>query len=160
MTKRQRLDFNSQELTQNLKASTGLGMNAFFTPASPPPPAATTENQPLIKKDEPGQAARFIHTPQPLKPAAPTTLKKTERPERSRGSSRSLQTKPRVRDDYRYIPSQQPYKREIRRHSFEIYKDQVERLQDLKVAMMKTGRLRSMSDMVREALDNFLKKQA
>jgi hypothetical protein len=80
------------------------------------------------------------------------------RSERSQGSRRSLQNKHRGRDDHRYIPSKQPHKREIKRHAFEIYKDQVERLQELKVAKMKTGQLRSMSDMVREALDNFLNK--
>ena len=95
-----------------------------------------------------------------------TPEKKTERPvrpvhpERSTGSRHSLPNKRRVRDDYRYTPAKQPSKREVKRHAFEIYKDQVERLQELKVATMRMGHLRSMSDMVREALDNFLKKQA
>jgi hypothetical protein len=81
------------------------------------------------------------------------------RPVRSTGSKRSLPNKRRVRNDYPNTPSKQPAQREIKRHAFEVYKDQVERLQELKVATMKTGELRSMSDMVREALDNFLKKQ-
>jgi hypothetical protein len=102
---------------------------------------------------------------QPL-PDSTIAKDKTERPvrpartERSTGSEGSARTERPVRDDYRYIPSEQPYKREIKRHAFEIYKDQIERLQELKVATMKTGQLRSMSDMVREALDDFIKKQA
>lgn len=95
-----------------------------------------------------------------------TPEKNTERPvrsvrsERSTGSTRGLLNQRRVQNDYRPTPSKQPSKREIKRHAFEVYKDQVERLQELKVAAMRTGHLRSMSDMVREALDNFLKKQS
>ena len=120
----------------------------------------------LIKKAETRPASQPTRTQQLVKsskPASSTTPKKTERsvrPVRSQGSKRSLQNKRRGRDDYRYTPSQQPYNREIKRHAFEIYKDQVDRLRELKVTTMQTGQLRSMSDMVREALDNFLKKHA
>lgn len=51
-------------------------------------------------------------------------------------------------------------RREIRRHSFEIYKDQVASLQELRVTLMKGGELKSMSAMVREAIDAYLKKKA
>ena len=47
MTKRQKLTFNSEELTQNLKTSKGQGMNAFFSPTSPlPTPASPKETAP------------------------------------------------------------------------------------------------------------------
>jgi len=54
---------------------------------------------------------------------------------------------------------EQSGKREIRRHAFEFYRDQVTSLQLLRFKMMKTGRDTSMSAMVREALDDFIKKQ-
>ena len=73
MTKRQKLDYNSEELTQNLKTSTGLGMNAFFTPSSPPPPTASTRNKKLIKKAEMRQASKRTRTQQPVKSSMPTT---------------------------------------------------------------------------------------
>ena len=50
-----------------------------------------------------------------------------------------------------------PTKRERKRHPFDIYRDQYETLLKLKSAyMMETGEMKSMSEMVREALDNYL----
>ena len=48
-------------------------------------------------------------------------------------------------------------KRERKRHPFDIYRDQLEKLQQMKSDyMMKTGEMKSMSEMVREALDNYI----
>ena len=48
-------------------------------------------------------------------------------------------------------------KREIKRHPFEIYRDQLESFQKLKSEhMMNTGDIKSMSEMVREALDTYI----
>ena len=49
-----------------------------------------------------------------------------------------------------------PPKRETKRHPFEIYKDQLDRLKRLKAQAMLDGATISMSDMVRVALDNYL----
>jgi len=50
-------------------------------------------------------------------------------------------------------------KRERKRHPFDIYRDQLEKLQQMKSEyMMKTGEMKSMSEMVREALDNYIDK--
>ena len=49
-------------------------------------------------------------------------------------------------------------RREIKRHSFEVYRDQVIKLTERKTEIMKTGELKSMSAMVREAIDNYLEK--
>ena len=50
-------------------------------------------------------------------------------------------------------------KRERKRHPFDIYRDQLEKLQQMKTDyMMKTGEMRSMSEMVREALDDYIHK--
>lgn len=52
-----------------------------------------------------------------------------------------------------------PNKRERKRHPFDIYRDQLEQLQQMKTAhMMRAGEMRSMSEMVREALDDYIKK--
>jgi hypothetical protein len=52
-----------------------------------------------------------------------------------------------------------PTKRERKRHPFDIYRDQLERLQQMKTAyMMKTGEILSMSAMVRDALDEYINK--
>lgn len=65
-----------------------------------------------------------------------------------------------VREE-RPVPSERhvypPARRERKRHPFDIYRDQYETLLRLKSAyMMETGELKSMSEMVREALDNYL----
>ena len=52
-----------------------------------------------------------------------------------------------------------PTKRERKRHPFDIYYDQLQQLQQMKTAhMMLAGEMRSMSEMVREALDDYIKK--
>ena len=52
-----------------------------------------------------------------------------------------------------------PTKRERKRHPFDIYKDQLEKLQQMKTDnMMKTGEILSMSEMVRNALDEYIIK--
>jgi hypothetical protein len=81
---------------------------------------------------------------------------KTERPER--GEREEGPVRP-VRVSPPSGSSEQPHKREIKRHAFEIYKDQIESLQQMKINTMKTGQLKSMSAMVREALDNFINNQ-
>ena len=50
-------------------------------------------------------------------------------------------------------------KRERKRHPFDIYRDQLEKLQQMKTKhMMSTGEMKSMSEMVREALDHYIQK--
>ena len=66
---------------------------------------------------------------------------RVERPERSDVPERHVRV--------------QSKKREIRRHSFEIYRDQVLKLSQLKTEHMMTGEMKSMSSMVREAIDNY-----
>ena len=67
MTKRQRLDFNSDELTANLKTSAGKGMNAFFSaPSSPPAKPVPQPPQPKEKVTQ-VQASKHARTHQPTK---------------------------------------------------------------------------------------------
>ena len=49
-------------------------------------------------------------------------------------------------------------KRETKRHPFDIYRDQLESLQEMKLASMRSGSLKSMSEMVRAALDAYIEK--
>jgi hypothetical protein len=58
----------------------------------------------------------------------------------------------------RDVLPERPIRREIRRHSFEFYRDQIERLQEIKIAYMRSGEMKSMSAIVREAVDDYLKR--
>ena len=69
MTKRQKLDFNSDELTQHLKTSKGQGMNAFFSAPSPTPSKQTKE----ARKVEKGQAPKRARTYKRTKPSTPAS---------------------------------------------------------------------------------------
>ena len=52
-------------------------------------------------------------------------------------------------------------KRQIRRrHPFDVYEDQVVRLKQLSLKAQANGGVGSMSEMVREALDDYLKKRS
>jgi hypothetical protein len=51
-------------------------------------------------------------------------------------------------------------RRIITRNSFEVYEDQMDSLRELSYQEKREGRIGSMSAMVREALDNYLKVQA
>ena len=57
------------------------------------------------------------------------------------------------------VPPARPMKRVLKHHPFDIYIDQLERLKELKLQAMRRGEEASMSRMVREALDAYLKKQ-
>ncbi len=52
-----------------------------------------------------------------------------------------------------------PQKRLIKRHAFEIYEDQLETLKKRKAEAMLSGQEKSMSEMVRNAIDRFLEKE-
>jgi len=67
-----------------------------------------------------------------------------------------------VRDEPRGlpVPPVRPAKRIRRRHPFDFYEDQLERLKELKTRAMRRGEEASMSRMVREALDAYLDKNA
>lgn len=80
---------------------------------------------------------------EPVRDERPVRKVRSERPVRS--TDQSVSQKP-----------QPPKKREIKRHAFEIYRDQWETLKQLKMTTMLTGELVSMSEMVREALDSYI----
>jgi hypothetical protein len=47
----------------------------------------------------------------------------------------------------------------MKRHSFDIYIDQLEALRSLKMEAMRRGEERGLSKMIREALDTYLKSE-
>jgi hypothetical protein len=87
-------------------------------------------------------------TPRPVEQQMPTQQPKTAIPERS--NARTVE-RPIVRPNARRI---------ITRNSFEVYEDQMDALRELSYQEKREGRIGSMSAMVREALDNYLKEQA
>lgn len=65
MAKRKPLSFNNEELTKNLKESTGKGMDALFSPTPPPQaveqkPEPGEESQSLIKIKQDSKEAKMI----------------------------------------------------------------------------------------------------
>lgn len=74
MTKRQKLEFNSEELTQNLKTSVGQGMNAFFSPPSPAPSKTPSDQS---KPARPKEKAKRMQTSKRAR-MRPHTKKRTQ----------------------------------------------------------------------------------
>ncbi len=56
--------------------------------------------------------------------------------------------------------SARPLKRQMIRHPFELYMDQLDRLRDLAQEQRQRGEAGSMSKMVRDAIDHLLDEQA
>ena len=91
----------------------------------------------------------------PLKEHSPTSAVSQRE---SQADVRPVRPDPRVRTerDERPVP---PLKRQIIRHSFDIYSDQLEALRMLKIEAMRRGEERSLAKMTREALEEYLKTQ-
>jgi hypothetical protein len=81
-----------------------------------------------------------------------------ERPEQIQPTDRMLEPDRPGRGD-RVVPDSPKRKRKIKsRHSFDVYEDQVEELQQLALDDRMRGGAGSMSAMVREAIDDYLIK--
>ncbi|MEP7288436.1 MAG: hypothetical protein ABI947_22015 [Chloroflexota bacterium] len=89
-------------------------------------------------------------TPQHL-PGEPKSVRKSERI--------SERTEIRSESTSNDIPLFRSPKRRATRYSFEFYEDQLLRLKQLKFAAEMAGEKATLSDFVREALDEYLKKQ-
>lgn len=78
MAKRKPLSFNNEELTKNLKDSTGKGMDAFFSPTPLPQvieqkPAPGEESQFLTEIKQDSKEAKMIKTKKETKQASNIT---------------------------------------------------------------------------------------
>lgn len=90
-----------------------------------------------------GQSVFFRKEHSPTdKRAVDRKREETERPERVERPERPVRKE----------------KRETRRHSFEFYRDQVDTLHELRLKSMKRGELKSLSAMVREAVDEYVRR--
>ncbi len=87
-------------------------------------------------------------TPPPAEPNQSTGVALGERPPVSPPARASVRTDVRT-----------PVRRTITRYAFELYYDQVEFLRELSVEQKQQGQKGSMSEMVREALDNWIDTQ-
>lgn len=151
MTKRQKLDFNSEELTQNLKTSTGQGMNAFFTPSSPPPPQTLPKKQKQRKKDKAGRASKHARTQpasrQKTKPASTQTSKDTSTQIRTDASVHA-----RVLDELRRVIVN---KKHLSSFTFRFKSEELEALDQVseEISHQATGQRISKNDIVRLSLN-------
>jgi hypothetical protein len=123
MANNKRPPLEMDDLTNNLKESSGQGIGAFF-PAQPTP----LPEKPRIQEEQ-DKDNKQNGTPHPV-------------PDRTSSQ----------------YPSETPQKREIkRRQPFDVYHDQVALLKKLSLRDQMNGELGTMSRMVREALDEYLK---
>jgi hypothetical protein len=101
----------------------------------------------------------IMETPQPQKGKTQRTPGKKPANQQTPKSSNALQQGKFAQNGTpSSYPSATPKKREIkRRQPFDVYQDQVDLLKKLSLKDQMNGEIGSMSRMVREALDNYLK---
>jgi hypothetical protein len=119
--------------------------SVFFAPPSPAPETEPVSASPALPEPEPTkQIDRTIEPSSDrskTKPAETTTERKSERTEiRSEKRSVTIQTK-----------------RLTRRYSFEFFDDQITKLKKLKHEAEMRGERLTLSDIARQALDDYLK---
>lgn len=121
-------------LSENLRASTGRGMAAFFSTPTPSSQDDTDSNNRAAAKPVPQYRGTTV-------PGATKTSPGTPVPQ-YRGTA---------------VPAP---KRDIkRRHPFDVYRDQLTILKEFSMQEKKAGLLGSESAMVREALDLYIEKR-
>lgn len=116
-----------------------------ITPKSPPAKPQPAPPRPAPKK----KIARVKHSTAKGK-SSPYPTVRPERPERVAPAPSPKKAVPSP------TPAELAEKREIKRHSFEFYRDQLPHLKRLKAEFMIRGADKSMSAMVREAVDAYI----
>ena len=126
MASNKRPPLELDDLTNNLKQSSGRGVDAFFSPQPPP----QEEKKPLIheEQEERDKEHRQNGTPNPVLPVLPVPP----------------------------VPGVPPKRVIKERWPVNIYHDQYESLKQLAAEERKEGGLGSMSQMVREAIDKLI----
>jgi hypothetical protein len=114
------------DLTNNLKQSSGKGVDAFFSVPSTP----QTEKKPLLQEEQEKTSSQE-HPHHPVPPVPPV-----------------LPVPP--------VPGVPPKRVMKERWPVNIYHDQYESLKDLAAEERKQGGMGSMSQMVREAIDKLI----
>jgi hypothetical protein len=134
------------DLTNNLKQSSGQGIGAFF----PSQPTPQEEKKPIVQVEQSTEPRDQSAVPPLPKPAIiPVEQNKHEKPANQQARKPVKQSS---------VPSaSEASNRPVRyRHAFDIYQDQYESLLDLSLDERRQGGTGSMSAMVREALDQFI----
>jgi len=141
MSKRQQFNYDNGSLVENLKASTGQGVNALFSGPSPSP-----KTQSIVVENGSATAASPADRTEARLP-----VRKTER------------TNGRTDAPVFQLPAI-PKKRRPERYAFQFWADQVTRLRKLHklINLLDDPDDRStttLSDLVREALDDYLARK-
>jgi hypothetical protein len=121
--------------------------------------APAADRSPLLQP-QPSESAAGEQKPQPSIPLAQPVREAEENHQDSRESRRrqAVSSIPRDTRD-RPVRAVRPVRRQTRRHAFDFYDDQIERLRGLSMQDRLQGGDGSMSRMVREAIDQFLKAE-
>jgi len=91
----------------------------------------------------------------PIKPRS--TIKKESKPNRSEiRTENRTEERTKVRSELR--SHKLPIKRRTKRYSFEFYDDQIQQIRQIKIKTEMNGESIAMSEVVREALDQYLNK--
>ena len=181
MVKRQRLNYNSEELTQTLKQSTGQGVDAFFPERSPTPPArkgAQRRTKSQKRTVQPNDRTAESHGVPERSKRTGSSNDPSDRSHRSEASTTSgersarstqpsattavqpVNPKPKAVDIV--VEMEQGIEavaRPTERYSFEIFSDQKEKILEIKYRYEKrTGKRLPKSRIIREALDHYCKE--
>lgn len=143
MTKRQQLDYDSGALVEHLKASTGQGVDAFFSNPSP-----SIQNSEGTQSEQ--QGAPFS---KPYARTAERTAERTDARTTARAADNAV--------GQRWTIPAIPRKRRPERYAFQFWADQIIRLKKLNQLLVllidpDDQSPPTLSDLVRVALDDFL----
>ena len=152
MSKRQKLDYNSDELAHHLELSTGRGVDALFPQGSPP---LSTETQGEVAEREEGeQSGGKTDSPDRKEPAReiPESVPTEPTIELTKGET-NVATNDRTNE----TTSAQ---RQKIRHTFDIFADQLVSLKEIQLGREKAwGRKCRIGDLAQEAFDMLITKE-
>jgi hypothetical protein len=151
MAKRQKLDYNSDDLAASLKQSTGQGVDALFSQPSSPSPTKTRQEdkRDQVAEQSHQEAASYTSqerhvTPEPAQ--AKTGVSPTKQPTNVR-TNEQMNEEPGAR-------------RQKIRHTFDIFADQILSLKEIQLEREKVlGRKYRIGDLAQEALDMLITKE-
>lgn len=152
MGKRQKLNFNSDELTHHLKQSTGKGVDALFS-QQPSPPSTNVEgearegqegNQAQNKTSLPigKEPSREVPKPAPVEPTIEPTKQSTAGATTERPNETTATQRQKIR------------------HTFDIFADQLLSLKEIQLDRERVfGKKCRIGDLAQEALDMLITKE-
>lgn len=124
-----------------MKRKSGLSDSPFFQQPSPPPKAERSSGSKSSSSKSKSRAKT-----------------KSKSKAKSKAGGDRTPVRPNARTPERANDRTVSSERSTKRHSFEIYEDQLASLKELKLQSILSNREKSMSEMVREALDRYLEQ--